>query len=492
MSFSISSYAPPGPVAAAFLASHEFVRLLMGPIGSGKTNTCFFDALIRAATMPPCRDGTRRFKGLVIRDTYRELYSTTIKTWEDWFPRTMGEWSGSEDRPAVHKLTFELADGGMLELEMHFRAIGEQSVEDALRGLEVTWAYVNEADLCAPEILVHLPGRVGRFPKIRDFPVGVTFFSGIVLDCNAPDTDNYIYVDFVEKPKEGYAIFRQPGGRSPAAENVQNLPPRYYERICAANENQPWWIRRMVDNEFGASRAGLPVYPQFQDSDHVVPGMRPIEGLPIYFACDAGGTPAGVFFQVAAGGYMRVLDEFVPGHMGATAFGQQVADFATLEYPGFHLVAAWGDPSAEYGADTENGELAWLDTVAAQIGIPILPTEGNEIGVRIDAVRQLLTARPDGKTPSLQISDRCRMLRRGFNSNYRYKKLKRGQAVVYDRDKPEKNEFSHVHDALQYGALGWRGRNAVVQNVVNTETGKLRRNRGDSFVPSSDFDVFAA
>lgn len=491
MTFSISNYSPPGPVASAFLASDAFVRLLMGPIGSGKTNTCFFDALIRAATMPPCRDGVRRFKGLVVRDTYRELYSTTIKTWEDWFPRTVGEWSGSEDRPAIHKLTFQLADGGMLELEMHFRAIGEQSVEDALRGLEVTWAYVNEADLCAPEILVHLPGRVGRFPKVRDFAPGITFFSGIVLDCNAPDTDNYIYRDFVEKPKEGYAFFRQPGGRSAAAENVQNLPPRYYERICAANENQPWWIRRMVDNEFGASRAGLPVYSQFQDSDHVRPGMEPAEGLPIYFSCDAGLTPAAVFFQVLPGGFMRVLDELVPGRAGATLFGQAVADFVELAYPGFRLVAAWGDPSAEYGADLESGDLSFLDTVSGLVGVHIMPADTNELGARIEAVRQLLMTRPDGKTPALQISDRCPLLRRGFNSHYRFKKKRTGQVESYDL-KPEKNDWSHVHDALQYGALGWRGRNAVISNSVSTEPGHLRRNQSSTVIPSSDFDVFAA
>ena len=487
----VTNFAAPGPVAAAFLADRSFVRLLMGPVGSGKTNTCFFDALYIAATMPPCLDEVRRFRGLVVRDTYRELYSTTIKTWWEWFPKDMGEWSGSEDRPGIHKLTFTCADGRIVEIEMHFRAIGDQSVEDALRGLEVTWAYVNEADLCAPEILVHLPGRVGRFPKRRDFSAGVTFFSGIVLDCNAPDTDNYVYRDFVEKPKEGYRLFRQPGGRDAGAENLHNLQPGYYARQIAANANEPWWIKRMIDNEFGASRSGLPVYSQFHDSDHVRAKMEPVEGLPIYFACDAGLTPAGVFFQVLAGGFMRVLDELVPGRNGATAFADAAADFMALHYPGFILASAWGDPSAEYGADTENGELTFLDTVSGIIGVTIHPAETNELGARIEAVRQLLIARPDGKSPALQISDRCPLLRRGFNSHYRYKKRRVGQVETTGL-KPEKNDWSHIHDALQYACLGWRGRNAVVSNTVSHEPGRLRRGSADNFVPPSNFDVFNA
>jgi hypothetical protein len=43
------------------------------------------------------------------------------------------------------------------------------------------------------------------------------------------------------------------------------------------------------------------------------------------------------------------------------------------------------------------------------------------------------------------------VLRKGFLSGYRFQRL----AVHGERyaDRPEKNRFSHVHDALQYAAL---------------------------------------
>jgi hypothetical protein len=69
---------------------------------------------------------------------------------------------------------------------------------------------------------------------------------------------------------------------------------------------------------------------------------------------------------------------------------------------------------------------------------------------RINAVDVLLTKLIGGK-PAFQISPCCEMLRRGFISEYKYHIFK----GVTERvgEKPEKNEFSHVHDALQYGAL---------------------------------------
>ena len=42
------------------------------------------------------------------------------------------------------------------------------------------------------------------------------------------------------------------------------------------------------------------------------------------------------------------------------------------------------------------------------------------------------------------------MLRKGFNGKYQYRRLNTsGEKYV---DKPDKNEFSHIHDALQYVA----------------------------------------
>jgi hypothetical protein len=70
----------------------------------------------------------------------------------------------------------------------------------------------------------------------------------------------------------------------------------------------------------------------------------------------------------------------------------------------------------------------------------------------MEAVRVPLTRLIDGR-PGLVISPTCRVLRKGFNSGYRYRRVQLAGSERYE-DKPEKNEWSHVHDSAQYALLG--------------------------------------
>jgi hypothetical protein len=64
----------------------------------------------------------------------------------------------------------------------------------------------------------------------------------------------------------------------------------------------------------------------------------------------------------------------------------------------------------------------------------------------------------DGQ-PGLTLSPRCILVREGFNSSYRFRRVRPG--VEEYHDEPEKNEASHPHDALQYVCLG-AGEHAAV------------------------------
>jgi len=57
-----------------------------------------------------------------------------------------------------------------------------------------------------------------------------------------------------------------------------------------------------------------------------------------------------------------------------------------------------------------------------------------------------------GGHPALMIHPDCKMLRRACIDGYRYRKLKIS-GNRYD-DKPDKNDWSHVAEALQYLLLG--------------------------------------
>ena len=73
------------PTVYSYVMSNSFVAGITGPLGSGKSVGSAIKILRHAAEMPPSDNGYRRVRVAVIRNTYPELRTTTIKTWEDTF-----------------------------------------------------------------------------------------------------------------------------------------------------------------------------------------------------------------------------------------------------------------------------------------------------------------------------------------------------------------------------------------------------------------------
>ena len=93
----------PGPVVREFMNSTAFVRGLMGPIGSGKSVACVIFLCFKALTQelgPENRAGKayRKTRFAIVRNTFSELKTTTIKTFFDWFDKGWGKWK-SEGPP---------------------------------------------------------------------------------------------------------------------------------------------------------------------------------------------------------------------------------------------------------------------------------------------------------------------------------------------------------------------------------------------------------
>ena len=78
-------YEVAGATLERFFADDSFVRVLVGPFGSGKTAACCAEAFRRCQEQAPDADGVRRSKGVVIRSTYRQLQTTTAPSWRGWF-----------------------------------------------------------------------------------------------------------------------------------------------------------------------------------------------------------------------------------------------------------------------------------------------------------------------------------------------------------------------------------------------------------------------
>ncbi|PCI27313.1 hypothetical protein COB52_04995 [Candidatus Kaiserbacteria bacterium] len=462
-------YKPPGAISASFLKSTANVRMIMGPYGSGKTSVCCWDIMIKAIRQRPSPvDGVRYSRYLIIRDTYEQIKKSALLTWHTWFPKEMGEWHAGP--PGEHFIEFDhpAGDGTTVHLHLMFVGLGDHSVESVTKGLEITGAYINEADLLSEEVLNAIRKRCGRYPSKLH---GGASWYGVILDMNAPDVENWAWKRFFIKKRKNHMTFRQPGGMikledgsyilNPAAENVENLPDRYYEMEVEEMLDDPeimdadWLIQRMIMNEPGYARDGKPVFKNFRDSRHVA--KNPIQVDPtrkITIGGDGGRTPALIFMQQLANGQWGILKEICM----EGAIAEDAGELAMIKIRdwGWHNYEfeAFGDPATDHGNETSHD--SWMDLIQRAMNINWTAAPGNnDLTLRLGVINKALKTDIMGE-PGFLLSPECPNLRKGFNSGYHYKKHVIGGHATY-AEKPAKNESSHPMDALQNGMLGGGG-----------------------------------
>lgn len=472
---SLVTYHPPGPVAASFHQDNSFVRGLMGPVGSGKSSSCCVEIVMRALRQEPWYDGVRRSRWAIIRNTYPELKSTTIKTWETWFPSNVApiRW----DTPITsHMRIDDIGDGTALDLEVVFLALDSETDTGKLRSLELTGVWINEASEIARGVFDMTTQRVGRYPsKLRGGPS----WTGVILDTNPPDDDHWYYhFAEVDTPK-GWKFFRQPGGLyfdqekqenvpNPDAENIDNLPNGHGYYLQQLGGKLDTWINVFLRGNYGTTSDGKPVYPEWNDRVHVSSEpLKPTRGLPIVLGWDFGLTPSCIIGQMMPNGRLHILEELVAEDMGIRQFASDVVrPVLTTKYNGFARFSE-GDPAGQIRAQTD--ERTCLQELA-ELGMPTDPAPTNDWIPRRESVAYFLTRMIDGG-PGFLLDPSCSTLRKGFNGRYRYERLKTSGSARY-RDRPIKDQFSHPHDGLQY--LCMRVRNGLspvrARAVVNASS----------------------
>ncbi len=509
----VTTWVPPGPVSRAFFNDDTSRMLaLMGPVGGGKTSTCIMKRLRIASLMPPDSEGWRRDYLIVVRNTYRSAAKSTLVSWQEWLPKNFpgSTWTGGDDRPVTHVIRGALPDGTKFEATTEVIGLNGNRIEEVLRGKPFSSAWINEASDLPRDVLPFVSQRMGRFPK-KSTLQGREPFAQLIMDFNAPDNDHWLKEVCVDKPLSGLAYYQQPPGMrrmgegryaiNPNAENVKALPANYYQTMCATEED--WYIRRFVMNEWGYSRDGLPVYADyFDERAHVARApLKPDLSRPVLLGLDgstAGLRPAAVLAQITGEGGLRVLREVVPGQgYGAARFAELVMAEIGSTFAGVPGISVWADPASQYGADREGGQLAFSDIVGMILNAPVqIPFNGsNEIGLRLQGVKNEL--KPGGLRPPLLIDPSCRMLIRGFASNYRFKKRPPNSATPWDVVPDKTTPSADVHDALQYLIGGVRGTRGVVNQAAGGWTaapsGWTSQQGGKSKTPwgggRRDFDV---
>ncbi len=490
-SVKLTLHRPPGPVGAAYEASRGPIDVIMGPAGSGKTTSSVFKLLLFSTmAVPPCRDGVIRVRGLVLRDNYRTLYRTTLRTWFEFIPPDFpgGTFTGGQDRPAQHVLRLETLREGRrvpVELTVDFFAVGDNAIEDLLKGSEYTWVYCNEADLLHSRVITFAFSRTGRYPprELLGLPDDAAMPRMVTCDMNPPDEDHPIMkacargsfnaelpVDEEGRVAAGdrtVNFFHQPGGLDPAAENRRGkLRASYEEESRTLSEED---VRRFVHGLPGYAIDGKPVYAKdFNRRLHVADAQLPVlAGRPLHIGFDQGLTPGAVLFQDAPSGQLRILAELAPGHgTGQARFLGMLIPLLMGRFRGLAAGVYGSDPAGFYGADREAGELSWSETIGKGLGHGLQPAPTNEPTLRIEAVKLALGQMIDAQTPGLIVCPSCRGLIGGFMAHYKFRRIRAGASDRFE-DRPHKNDpYATLHDALQYGVLALRGKAGIINEAA--------------------------
>tara|TARA_R100000808_G_scaffold24763_1_gene58137 strand:+ start:18522 stop:20075 length:1554 start_codon:yes stop_codon:yes gene_type:complete len=447
------------PTMSKFHTMDTFVRGIRGPIGSGKSVGCCFEVFLRCKQQRPDKSGIRRSRWAVIRNTYPELETTTIKTWLDWFPENI---FGRFRRrvPFFHHIRYDDIDA-----EIYFLAMDKPDDVKKLLSLELTGVWVNEAREIPLEVVQTCTERVGRYPSKR---AGGPTWYGVIMDTNPPE-ENHWWAQFegftelddgVLKPNN-WEFLTQPGAMlerktpgggiewisNPEAENAENLPADYYTNLIQGKTHAH--IRIYVGNKFGSILDGKLVYPNFNPDAHISnEPLRWIPGRVITVGLDFGRTPAASFSQQTPRGQIQDVHELVCEDMGAENFAKALYNECKTVFPDAKF-NFWGDPSGGFGGQSD--ERTYFDILRAnRIVVRGAPTQNK--ADRLSAGEACLSRLVDGQ-PGYLISPTCFMLKQGFTGGFHYRKLKTPGKTRYAEDW-EKNEYSHIHEARQYAYCG--------------------------------------
>lgn len=468
------------PTIWRFMQSPAQVRIIMGPVGSGKsTGSC--SEIMRLAMQqepsphkPDCswQPGVRYVKAGVVRNTYGELRSTTLETWTDLFPEARCG-PVRHSAPILHHIKIP----GSLDLQVLFVSADRPKDVRKLLSLELTFLWFNEVREIEKAVFTAASDRIGRYPSMKHHGVYATR-DCIIGDTNPPDEDHWLYQLEMEAP-DNHEFFHQPpavleightppeidfeveekdiiraAGKeyvmNPGAENVRNLKPGYYPSKLPGKSQA--WINVYYRSKYGYVEDGSPVIPQYNDATMMMANLPILPERELLIGIDIGGgtlSPAAVIAQRHVMGTWLIHAEVVCEEMGLENFSRMIHLTLDEIFEGREIDKGWGDPA---GRDRDPlFETAILQHMRDK-NIPVYPAPTNAEKARIDAICAPMSRLISTK-PGFLIHKRCRVLRAGLSGKWKYKKL---QVAGSDRfaTKPEKNQYSHPCDALGYLLCG--------------------------------------
>ncbi len=500
-------FIPPGPVAERFLRSHSPIRIMEGPIESGKSTTSAMALYAIMCSIPRNREGKRKSRMLVTRNTYPDLRGSTVETWLNWFPpEQYGRFFDTE--PYLHQMRF---------LDVECDVVFESFLDDrdevirSLRSKEYTAAWVNEAQFFPRRLVFEIASRTGRYPRRIDIEHALKPGEGLtqrlIADLNAPfvndhwirymrgdipfpeDMPHEERVQYAKPP--GVEFFKQPPALleifgadrktvigyevNPDAENLANMadgvrstlemerltreadekslpPPKPHRYIELTGGRSTDEITRDLLGRTVTVKTNAAATPGFRRATHVTPkDVKPMEGVAPVLGADHGLTPAVIFLQQINGCWIA-FDELCGENIGTDEFAPLVKAKLMSRFPwcvetGY---AAWGDPQGGWRGSTETRTPFKL---YAAHGLTMrAPAPKDKPLLRLDATRRVLSTVKDDR-PRLTVHPDCPRLIAALDGGAQVRRVKTpdGMKLV---EEIVKNSHSHPFEALGYALWG--------------------------------------
>lgn len=436
------------PTVASFMHSNSFVRVILGPVGSGKSTGCLMEIMRRAALQERGPDGLRHTRWAIVRQTLQQIKQTVLKEFYTWMA-PITQFKVSEN---TIYLTFN-----DVRAEIHLIPLDDENDQRRLLSMQLTGAWVNEFPEIDPTIIPSLCGRLGRYPSAAQG--GPTWF-GLFMDGNFPNEGGEWHKLLEEGLPPDWQLFKQPGGLDEDAENIPHLPGgrEYYERLARGQSED--WIRRYVHAKYGNDPSGSAVFrDSFTRDFHGFESLEPAHMRPLIIGQDFGRDPWSIICQLDHRGRFLVLEEVAGTDIGLEQHLKLNLRPVLMQQRYLGLpVAVIGDPSGV--AKSSLYEETSFDLLKRE-GYMTFPAPTNDIDPRLRAIEAYLLQQQGGKPMMMIDKGRCPTIMRGLGGGYKYLKLKSGQR----KPMPDKNQFSHPLDALQYAALAAHG--GQVQGAIN-------------------------
>jgi len=498
------------PTLQKALLSSVPVKVVQGPVESGKTVWGCLEMYKQACLMPRGLDGIRRSRFIVTRTTDQELKRGIMRTWQTIFPKEIyGSPVGK--MPAIHTLRF-------LDVEMEVEFFAFEDDSDAslrkLRSTEYTSAYVNEGQYCTLKFFLAVRQRTGRYPAEVDNP-SYDREKRIHMDMNAPPVNDH-WVSYMRgdipfpadwtfdekrkhnKPDDWEFFVQPPAVRAIYNDNgditdfeinpeIENLPYQKKKTILDMTKTGDIDdIKRDLMNLTVQVKRGKPRYPKFKRDWNVSSArLEPVTDVVPIIGYDPGFNGAATFWQ-QVNGQWRGFDEIIcrdnPDLNSAEKVGKKMLYILSTRFPWYREtgVVCWGDP---FGSVAHTSEEDTYYKIIGELGLEFdSPEPKDSPSLRMQIGTKLVSASEQATPRLLLCRERMPFFIDGMDGGAVMKQTRRSGTNVTHNVLDKLSKYADVVESAEYAWWGGGEDHKIVENpAMATVTNHVPQGRANIF-----------